>query len=700
MTIIWVAKTGSDITGSGTETNPYLTINKAVSVFVDGDQIRICDGEYNETDAIVLDGVNGSIIAASGKTYDANDIDPAVLIKPTAMASSNGVIYIANSTRFEIKGLTIEQCSTSASNQFGIKLESVSNVYIQNCVVRNFDCTGSSYCVGIYGDSSTYGKVEDCIVDNLSCDGTLVGGIIGNVNNNFDCLNCRVGEIDGIIGTSTCVSYGITNLQVLDPKLYTLIFGWNQLDASTFEYYDAIYEKNHDTFTEHLNNEIGLTIVTNPIDCWIRTDPYPILPKDPSSGNPIPGHTIWAQGNKANQQATYVTDNGGVTHVYLLYQTHLADGVLSRELVKIRHWRSDTGIWSDEVLPSYPVSIPTPLRIKRGCIKALNINGTIHIVATACGYAASIISGIPYFCNASCAYFLTYIYNGSSWSVTEDHSGYTNMHKPLNDQYNISLFVDGSNLPVAYLSYVHGYTGPGREFILLKLNFVTGYWGGVSTWDAAHIIRDNTGGYPTMGYTMTNVVGTYNNLYCFCSTVYQQGYTYLRQQSYFAHCTDGIGLTWTWTVFSPPNKTDINLPPSPANQLMPVYAHYISDSNIMCLAQNVPFIGAGASCQNSNHLMYFGHFLQWNGASWNDRTDELAAFPGYDAVKARMNWRFTGIHYYDENFYILTSQSPYIYIYRDGVWSYKSLNVESGSDADPATWYNAKGHSVAFVYVP
>lgn len=712
MNIIWVAKTGNDTTGTGTESNPYLTINKAVSVFVSGDQIRICDGEYNETDAIVLSGVNGSIIAASGKQYDEDDIDPVVKIKPTSLALSNAIIHITNSTRFDIKGLYLEQATNASGNQFGIKLEGSTNVHIQNCVVKNFDCTGASYCVGIFGNSATYGCVENCVVDNLSCDGMLVGGIIGNVSYGFDVFNCKVGEEYGIIGENTCSSYGIGNPTVLDPKIYALIFGFNQLTTSTWEQYHAIYEKNHNTLDEYLNNEIGLTIINNPIDSWTRADAYPVMPNDP--GWPWVGaQYTWLQNVNSYMQATSVIDNGGVTHVYLLYQTHLANGVVDHELLKIRHWRNDTNTWTDEVIPSTGAMFlalnpsNTSSRLLRGCIEAKNINGTIYIVATCCAWQIRDISSTELAIRANTnapAYFFTFVYNGSSWSAAEYHGNYSSGGKPRTHQYQISIFEDGSHGPLAYLSYVDQYTSTGtyREITILKLNFNTKIWsllGG--SWANAHVIKDTTGGYITHGFTITKLIGTYDNLYVLGTSLVQgslqpPNISNVRQQTYLGHSTNET--TWTWSYFSTPAKSYIFKPPNPTATLMPHFVHFVSDNNILCLAQNIPIYGPYD--QYPMYSNYFGRFMQYNGATWSDRTSELAALPGYDATNGRMYWKFTGLHYYDADYYILTSNSPYIYIYRDGVWTYKALHVESGSDADPATWYNSKGHSVCFCYKP
>ena len=48
MAQIHVKKTGNDTTGNGSSTTPYLTINKAYAVAVNGDEILVYAGTYQE----------------------------------------------------------------------------------------------------------------------------------------------------------------------------------------------------------------------------------------------------------------------------------------------------------------------------------------------------------------------------------------------------------------------------------------------------------------------------------------------------------------------------------------------------------------------------------------------------------------------------------------------------------------------------
>jgi len=61
--IIWVAPWGDDNPGTGSQTDPYLTIERALQDFVDGSQIRLLNGTYTPTDTVMISGLTGSIFA-------------------------------------------------------------------------------------------------------------------------------------------------------------------------------------------------------------------------------------------------------------------------------------------------------------------------------------------------------------------------------------------------------------------------------------------------------------------------------------------------------------------------------------------------------------------------------------------------------------------------------------------------------------
>ena len=62
---LYVATSGNDTTGTGSSVAPYLTIQKALSVAVDGDIIKISPGDYNiiKNDVTVVSGQTGWYLA-------------------------------------------------------------------------------------------------------------------------------------------------------------------------------------------------------------------------------------------------------------------------------------------------------------------------------------------------------------------------------------------------------------------------------------------------------------------------------------------------------------------------------------------------------------------------------------------------------------------------------------------------------------
>jgi len=160
--IIWVATTGSDLTGTGSQVNPYRTIERALLDFRNGNQIRLLNGIYTPTDTVMISGLEGSIFA---------ETPGGATIKPQQTSNYGAAIAITNSTRFTVQGVNIIQ-SDSSGHTYGIYANDVENFVAYTCSVSDFDCP--SGCAGIWASGT--GKIENCLIEDLSINaGDLYG---------------------------------------------------------------------------------------------------------------------------------------------------------------------------------------------------------------------------------------------------------------------------------------------------------------------------------------------------------------------------------------------------------------------------------------------------------------------------------------------------------------------------------------------
>lgn len=192
MKIIWVATTGSDSTGTGSQTEPYATIERAIQDFTNGDQIRILDGTYTPTDSVVISGLEGSIFAEN---------PGAVNIQPIKTTTHQASVAILDSPRFLLQGFNVLQAADSSGNFIGIYVENVEALLCFTCAVSDFEVP-SGDCYGIFA-SGSLGRVENCKVYNLSGAGDKLFGIktIG-----IDVIDSAVYSLSG---AGSCSLFGI-----------------------------------------------------------------------------------------------------------------------------------------------------------------------------------------------------------------------------------------------------------------------------------------------------------------------------------------------------------------------------------------------------------------------------------------------------------------------------------------------------------
>jgi hypothetical protein len=183
--IIWVAKDGNDVTGTGAQQDPYLTIERALQDFTTGDQIRIMEGVYTPTDTVVVTGMEGSIFAETGES---------VTIQPQRASVHNAALYVALSERFTIQGVNIIQ-SDDTNHLVGIYAENVDNFIAHTCSVNDFDSASGSV-TGIYAIGS--GRIYNCRTEDLTVTGGTVCGIRTSGVTVIDCIARRIRSYNGV----------------------------------------------------------------------------------------------------------------------------------------------------------------------------------------------------------------------------------------------------------------------------------------------------------------------------------------------------------------------------------------------------------------------------------------------------------------------------------------------------------------------
>jgi len=273
--IIWVSKEGSDTTGTGSQQEPYLTIERAFLDFTAGDQIRILDGTYTPADTIVFDGVPGSLFAENPNE---------VTIQPQRTSQYGTALAILNSDRFTVQGINIlqsteTQTATSVVNNVGLYANNVENFHAYTCSISGFDCP--SGCAGIWASGT--GRIENCTVSDLAIDNGNLYGIYANGMSILD------NEITELIDRGSSGVYGMYAIDDYTPPgpptpptppVYPPFDGHHSLVVDLWAYYSLDAPDGADSTGKHdavptgapvsvpgkHNNAIDFTIANNYFD--------------------------------------------------------------------------------------------------------------------------------------------------------------------------------------------------------------------------------------------------------------------------------------------------------------------------------------------------------------------------------------------------------------------------------------------------
>ncbi len=207
----YVATTGSDTDGDGSQSNPYKTIGKAVSVAVSGDTINVAAGTYEENPTttnkslnfVCIPGTGGELPVIKGTlTIDSSGYTPADNITIDSLSFSAAGDYDSIVLK-KVDGVTIKNCTFDGHNQFltfllggrAVQMSSPpnNNVTIDNCYFKDgYYVTIQGYVNGLTVKNSTITNCKSGINlqtgANLVVENTDIDVIAQGVTNDTYCV--------------------------------------------------------------------------------------------------------------------------------------------------------------------------------------------------------------------------------------------------------------------------------------------------------------------------------------------------------------------------------------------------------------------------------------------------------------------------------------------------------------------------------
>jgi len=215
---IYIATTGNDTTGDGSVGNPYLTLNKALTVASDGDEISCAAGTYDDDDitfpatnniTVTGNGIGSTIFDGDG---DASSSERFMTISGSVTGvkiqdltiqdmdvSDHGAgIYLTTSGTITIEDVVFDNCDLKSSGDkgAGVYVSSSTTATIDRCLFKNNNTYNSSTSYGacIYTEGTT--TIQNCLMydNNTNYSSTLNSGMIHNVTGTVNIYNCTITE--------------------------------------------------------------------------------------------------------------------------------------------------------------------------------------------------------------------------------------------------------------------------------------------------------------------------------------------------------------------------------------------------------------------------------------------------------------------------------------------------------------------------
>ncbi|MBH09884.1 MAG: hypothetical protein CMG74_05905, partial [Candidatus Marinimicrobia bacterium] len=260
---VWhVSKTGSD-SNNGTESSPFLTIQRAINAAINGDTILVASGIYTENITCTSDK-NITLASLYLTTQDTSYISSTIINGD----ADDVVLYMhMNSGSLNLVGLTLTNGAKGEYYGGGLHVVGLDTLIIDHVVVRNNtseDCCGTSG--GVYTSGVDYVRIENSkISDNRQPDtqggGLNVGGakwfkmtntlIEGNTTKGYGAANIYSDEIQIInctIANNKNDCQGCTDgLYVVTSSSLDSILIMNTIVAqnSSWDNSDEVYDVNN-----------------------------------------------------------------------------------------------------------------------------------------------------------------------------------------------------------------------------------------------------------------------------------------------------------------------------------------------------------------------------------------------------------------------------------------------------------------------
>lgn len=189
-TTVWVSKAGSDTAGNGTSSQPFLTINKAVSFLpknLNGQVciINIAAGNYAEDvaihdfygGAVLINGISGAAVTVRGLHVENCSVlisDISLTVGATGIfVGAKGMLYSANSR------ITVTGAATAITLRYGAVMEITPQLTVNNATnvailaqygstasVGTVTGTGNNIAVYLY-QSTVYANVLSLTANTL-----------------------------------------------------------------------------------------------------------------------------------------------------------------------------------------------------------------------------------------------------------------------------------------------------------------------------------------------------------------------------------------------------------------------------------------------------------------------------------------------------------------------------------------------------
>lgn len=160
---IYVSNNGSDVNGTGTQSNPYKTIQKGINESSSNGSVIVLPGTYKGVGNVNLSLLGKNIVLQSMTGPDNTIIDGENLSPGFILNSAETISTI-------IRGFTLQNCVTTSKTGSAIFVEDNSGITVRSCIFKSNSLLNTTNGSVIQlGDNETSGpssQVDSCIFYN------------------------------------------------------------------------------------------------------------------------------------------------------------------------------------------------------------------------------------------------------------------------------------------------------------------------------------------------------------------------------------------------------------------------------------------------------------------------------------------------------------------------------------------------------